>query len=403
MTATVEPNSSGAKAGVRPPRTRRSSAARVLAVGAVAYLVGGLLNAETLRRRAESLPLDSGWRDVALAVTGPLTVVAETLRLTAPGDALDALRGRSDDAGSGSAGRFSLPVVSTAPATGLDSRAAPGAPAIEPSTATTAAPARTGGSAGAGSSGTASAGSPAAGEPAATSPAPTSPAPTAPPPPSAERPLRLYIAGDSMAQGYGQVVQGAATRTGVIAATVDVKVSSGLNRIDFLDWPARLVERVGSLRPDVVIVTFGANDQQPIITEEGRAVRDVSDPAWVAEYTRRVAWAMDFLGGDGRKLIWVGIPNDGRDEVTERLAVIRGVYAAEAAKRPAVTFVDTWTYFESPTGGYAAYVADDEGQVRRMRANDGFHLSIEGANYLGRIVFGEVVKELVARGGQAPG
>ncbi len=376
----------------------------MLAVGAVAYLVGGLLNAETLRRRAESLPLDSGWRDVALAVTGPLAALAETLRLTAPGDALDALRGRSDDAGSGSAGRFSLPVVSTTPARGQGSSlATPGAPASEPSTETTAASARTGGSAGAGSAATAAAGSPAAGAPAATTPAPTSPAPTAPPPPSAERPLRLYIAGDSMAQGYGQVVQGAATRTGVMTATVDVKVSSGLNRIDFFDWPARLVERVDSLRPDVVIVTFGANDQQPILTEEGRAVRDVTDPAWIAEYARRVAWAMDFLAGDGRKLIWVGIPNDGRDEVTERLAVIRGVYAAEAAKRPAVTFVDTWTYFESPTGGYAAYVADDEGQVRRMRANDGFHLSIEGASYLGRIVFGEVVKELVARGGQAPG
>jgi hypothetical protein len=187
-----------------------------------------------------------------------------------------------------------------------------------------------------------------------------------------------------------------------MSATVDVKVSSGLNRIDFFDWPARLVERVDSLRPDVVIVTFGANDQQPIVTEDGRAVRDVTDPAWITEYARRVASTMEFLAGDGRKLIWVGIPNDGREEVTERLAVIRSIYAAEAAKRPSVTFVDTWSYFESPTGGYAAYVADDEGQVRRMRANDGFHLSIEGANYLGRIVFGEVVKELVARGGQAP-
>jgi hypothetical protein len=226
---------------------------------------------------------------------------------------------------------------------------------------------------------------------------------TAPAPPSAERPLSIYIAGDSMAQGFGQIVEAAAARTGVMRTKLDVKVSSGLNRVDFFDWPARLVNQVDSIRPDVVVVTFGGNDQQPIVTPEGVAIRDVNDPAWAAEYARRVGAVMDYLSSDGRRLIWVGVPNDSRPEVTERLAVIRAVYQAQAAARPRVVFLDAWTYFESPSGGYAAYVADETGEVKRMRANDGFHLSIEGASYLGRLVFQAVVEEFQARGGTLPG
>jgi hypothetical protein len=107
---------------------------------------------------------------------------------------------------------------------------------------------------------------------------------------------------------------------------------------------------------------------------------------------------MDYLGRDGRKLIWVGtpMPQNSKDFVNHDL--INKVYRAEVAKRPTVTFIDTWVLFASPEGTYAAYLTDDDGVAKLMRQGDGFHLSTPGAERLGRAVFAEVRKELTARG-----
>ena len=65
----------------------------------------------------------------------------------------------------------------------------------------------------------------------------------------------------------------------------------------------------------------------------------VGDPAqdtadWKKEYGKRVARVMDELSGDGRTLIWVGIPNDDNPEVTARLKVQDDTVRAEAGSDP---------------------------------------------------------------------
>ena len=54
---------------------------------------------------------------------------------------------------------------------------------------------------------------------------------------------------------------------------VDYKVSSGLARPDFFDWPAHLRRQLPAVDPDIVVVTFGGNDAQ------GMALADGSFPA----------------------------------------------------------------------------------------------------------------------------
>src|SRR5207248_4519629 len=89
---------------------------------------------------------------------------------------------------------------------------------------------------------------------------------TAPQAPTKDNKLRLYIAGDSQAQGFGESLERLAGGTGLVTPTLDFKVSSGLTRPDFFDWPKRLQDQVRKLRPDVVVVDFGGNDAQPIQT-----------------------------------------------------------------------------------------------------------------------------------------
>ncbi len=120
-------------------------------------------------------------------------------------------------------------------------------------------------------------------------------------------------------------------------------------------------------------------------------------PEWSAEYGKRVGATMDFLSADGRTLIWVGTPNAQSDALTKRLAVLRHVVPAEAAKRPDVSLVDTWPMFQSANGGYADYRRRRR-RVQADRADDGFHLNLTGADLLAKAIEQKVVDALKAMG-----
>lgn len=328
------------------------SAARVLAVGAIAIGLAALLNAETLREMAERQPFDSPTRGVALALTEPLERVSQLLSLDRPGEAFDDWRNRDQ----GGTGEFVLPTTS-APATTVATGAVTALPPVT-------------GPAAVGDTTT------------------TGPTTTVAPKPDGE--IRVYIGGDSMAQGFGEALSRTTGEAGV-EPTLDYKVSSGLTRPDFFDWPRHLQEKMASVQPDIVVVTFGGNDAQPI--DVGDRNVPVDDPAWAEEYGRRVGAVMDYLSSEGRKLVWVGTPNAEGEGFNQRLSIIRSVVQQQAATRPQVTFVDPWPMFLSPSGGYADYIVDDDGEAKLMRANDGFHLNRVGAEYLARKVAAEVLAE----------
>jgi uncharacterized protein len=225
--------------------------------------------------------------------------------------------------------------------------------------------------------------------------------------PSGEDPAELYVAGDSDAGTFGPYLEKLMKQTGMVTTTLDYKVSSGLSRPDFFDWPAHFAQQIPTVNPDIVVVTFGGNDAQGLRNlDKTWAVQHNpgsggDDTDWRAEYAKRVGAAMDYLGGDNRTLIWVGIPNDDSPDVTARLQVQNEVVMAEAAKRPKVVFVDTWKRFSGLSGGYASAVQDPrDGQFHDVRAKDGFHLNQTGAEILALDIAEAIRTELRARGGK---
>ena len=92
---------------------------------------------------------------------------------------------------------------------------------------------------------------------------------------TAAKPLRLYIAGDSMDQVFGSSLVNLSEATGLVKAKNDYKVSSGLSRPDFFDWPQRLVDQIVDYKPDAVAVLFGANDGQDVLSPDGGKVLKV--------------------------------------------------------------------------------------------------------------------------------
>ena len=216
-------------------------------------------------------------------------------------------------------------------------------------------------------------------EPVDTEPVNTGPA-------TAADPATVFIVGDSDAGTFGPYLQTLLDGTGVVETSLDYKVSSGLARPDFFDWPAEIDRKLPEVNPDIVVATFGGNDAQGLAVESGEFI--IGDPVaneaeWSEEYQQRVGSAMDQLLEGGRTLIWVGIPNDDSPEVTARMAIQDRAAKAAAADRPDVIFIDTWNRFSGRDGNWAEFVIDPrDGEGKDVRADDGFHLNTTGAEIL---------------------
>lgn len=310
----------------------------MLVVILVGFLVAVLLNATDLEDGAKEMPYGNE-RDFWTAVWKPFGVVSRGLFLDAPRDAIDEALNRPDDARV-----FELP------------GATPG-----PSRTATAAP-------------------------------PATPTPEPPPrvrTPDVTAPLRVWIGGDSLTKVLGEAFVRQATESGIIAATQDSQLSSGLTRPDFFDWPGHFASLATNGNHEVYVVMFGANDSQGIKTPEGD-IYQPGDEGWTAEYRRRVAGTMDLLKGDNRKVYWVGQPVMRSAEFSQRMAELNAVYREEAARRPWVEFIDLWPRFTTAAGEYDAYLTDDDGEVKLMRHPDGVHLVRDGGERAARTIMAAI-------------
>jgi len=225
--------------------------------------------------------------------------------------------------------------------------------------------------------------------------------------PTADDPAELLILGDSDAGTFGPYLETLMEQTGVVTTTLDYKVSSGLSRPDFFDWPTHMRQTIPEVNPDIVVVTFGGNDAQGLSNVDGTweveyvPASGDRDEEWKAEYARRVGETMDYLGDGNRTLIWVGIPNDDDADVTARMAIQDSVVREEAAKRDNVIFIDTWKRFSGVNGGWAEFVVDPrDGVGKDVRGDDGFHLNVTGAEILALDIAQAIREDLRARGAE---
>ena len=215
-----------------------------------------------------------------------------------------------------------------------------------------------------------------------------------------KKPLRLYVAGDSMDQVFGSSLVNLGEATGLVKGKNDYHVSSGLSRPDFFDWPQRLVDQIVDFKPDAAAVLFGANDGQDVLYE-GKVLK-VGTKAWQEVYAERVGEAMDVLTKGGRRVYWVGNPIMRDFGYRERVSMMNHIYQAEAAKHPGVTFVSTWRVMANDKGSYSEYLKDANGDSVLMRAPDGIHLTRAGGDRMAALVLGVIEKDWGMTGPASP-
>lgn len=334
------------------PNDRPTMAAgRVFVAMLVSLLVWTLLFAPTLKRSADASPLGTR-RSVALAVLAPFAWVSDTFRLTSATDALERTLGRDPKANPGddTLGPEELPTFEPPPPTG------------------TASP--------------------------TTTPSPAGPEPTeSPPPPASEairvpttaNRLRVVIVGDSLAAGLGVFAE-RVFDVALVNVSRQGRISTGLARPDYFNWPTAMKRIEAAFHPDLVIVMLGENDNQTLQSSDGKLETPIGTGPWPAAYEERAERFARLATAEGARLVWVGLPVQSRHERWPLIHRQNDIYERVAGAVPNAAYFDTWGSFSGRDGGYTAYLRRENGSVVQIRESDGLHFTSEGYTILARQV-----------------
>jgi uncharacterized protein len=307
------------------------AAGQVIFVALLAIVIGSLLNANGLRKTAQIQ--SAGWqRDLALALTRPLADVSHALYLDRPRQWIKEALGRGADDRIVSSISLPPPDATSGPGTGPSGR--PTTPAARPAF-------------------------------------------------SPSRPLRVWIAGDSLVVVPGQSLLQLIARNRVMepVGEIDGRVATGLTRPDVFDWFEQARSQMRALRPKAVVVSFGANDGHSYMTglPSGVSIGTLGSPSWSREYARRVGGFMDEVIQRGGYVFWIGAPVARSPTQSRSFAVIDRIVRREAEKRMRSYFIDTAALL-SPGGRFAEYLENAQGELVRVRAGDGVHFAPAGGD-----------------------
>ncbi|HEY7136125.1 MAG TPA: DUF459 domain-containing protein [Acidimicrobiia bacterium] len=191
-------------------------------------------------------------------------------------------------------------------------------------------------------------------------------------------PLRLWIAGDSLAGSLGPSLGEQAANTGVVQPVYDSRVSSGLTSPKFFDWPTHASQEIARLQPEAVVFMIGTND----------ANVEPADPTWKDQYRALVENMLSVLvGNPARAVYWVGAPVMRDETLSKHVRDVNAIVRDVIAHHPEVTYIDSYSLFADENGNYLSSTTDANGNRVSLRAGDGIHFSPDGGDRLAQAVY----------------
>ena len=316
-----------------PPGRRGMPAGRVFLVMTVCLLLWALLFAPELKRASERQPLGLR-RTVSLAILSPLAAISDVIQLSEVTAAVQRALGRDEAFGAGGQTIFGGEDLTTT------------SPIASPSER----PPKNGGR------------------------------DTEIREPTGTDQLRVVVVGDSLADGVGFFAE-RVFKPFFVDVSRQGQISTGLARLDYFDWFARMQLIVDQYRPDLTIVMLGENDNQSLQSPDGHVETSIGTFEGGGAYEARAERFARIASSDGGHVIWVGLPNEREDDRWEFIQRQNAIFADVADHLPNVSYFDTWTTFAAPDGGYTAYYRDGN-KVDLVRADDGVHFNPDGYTLL---------------------
>jgi uncharacterized protein len=199
--------------------------------------------------------------------------------------------------------------------------------------------------------------------------------------PVALQSAQVALVGDSMmAVGLAPVLRRSVPRESSARFVRAYRSGTGLGRPDVFNWPVQYPQLIGAARPGLVICAIGANDAQNF--QVNGNVYFFGTPAWKQMYAERVRDFAKLLTRDGARVLWIGMPVMRESGFSRRMASINVLVKEVLAEFPQITWVDPNPYIAGSGGSFEQYRQDQRGKLVRLRADDGIHLSEDGAAYL---------------------
>ena len=309
-------------------------AGKVLVVMVVCLVVWGFLYAPALKSSSEAQPLGVR-RTVSLWILRPMAAVSSALQLSRVTDAVSSALGKDPEAAPGGVigpGPDPLPNVSGSPTHSEPPKPPKTTDAI-----------RT---------------------------------------PTASSKLRVVVVGDSLAVGLGVYME-RVLRPALTRVSKQGRISTGLSRPDYFNWPDAMQQIEDAYDPDLVVVMTGVNDNQGLLTAGGRVVTPIGNYEWPRAYQARVEDFAKIAVDNGAHVVWLGLPvvkDNARWTLFRRQ---NDIFQRVADTTPNMTYVDVWNMFAAPDGGYSAFYHDG-GRVEEIRGSDGIHFNGLGYELVAR-------------------
>lgn len=192
---------------------------------------------------------------------------------------------------------------------------------------------------------------------------------------------RILLIGDSLMQGLApHLVTGLKRKFHVESMDLS-KHSTGLTYPAFFDWPSTVEDAFELEDYAVVIVFLGANDPWDM-TIHGEYLRFGSEK-WTAIYRERVARIIKTAAEHRARLIWLGAPPMGREDLLGKVPTLNAIYAEETAKYPLFArFVSTDPTLTADGSSFTKFLELPERGSVMVRTDDGVHFTTQGHRLL---------------------
>jgi len=205
-----------------------------------------------------------------------------------------------------------------------------------------------------------------------------------PPPPKpqtqkAANATRLAVFGDTMAVDLAAALDRFYTDDPNIVVINQGVGNSGLARPDYFDWDKTAVDQVSKNSFDIAVMIVGTNDRQTI-RQDGASLKALT-PDWDDVYKSRVAAFVSAVHGANKPLIWVGLPPMAGNDLNTALSDITSIQRL-AVFAGGADFLDIYDKFVDDNGDYSATGPDINGNIVKLRKDDGVRLTAAGADKL---------------------